>query len=364
MCYYYKEDWEKAKQRMTAWWNGEIIDRAALQVTAQKDKQFRKHDDILNKHSSMGTCYFLSTDIELLIEVNEELFTNTYYGGESFPYFIVTLGPSIIGAFLGCELKIEPHTSWQKPCCSAIDEIMTKQFVAQNQWYIKINQITDTAIERSRGRYIITIPDLGNSAEIMAYMLGTENLCFALLDSPNSVKSSIDYISSLWFKLYDEFYQKIQKNMKGSCMWLPTWAPGKTFPLQCDFSAMISPSMFEEFFLPEIQRECRFLDYPLYHLDGKEAIKHLDLLLEVPELKAIQWCPGAGAGEDNSMLRWIPLLKKIQARKKSIHIEVNKNEVEPLLQELKPYGLMMRTECSNEEEAKELLKKVERWTVK
>jgi hypothetical protein len=361
---HYKDDWDKATQRITAWWDGEIIDRVALQVTAPKNREFGKHNEIIKKHSSMGTCYFISTDANLLMDVNEELFANTFYGGEAFPYFVTTLGPSIIGAFLGCELKIEPDTSWQEPCCSSIDDIVKKQFTIENQWYKKINQITEIALRKSGGEYVVTVPDLGSSAEIMAYMLGTEKLCFELMESSEMVKSSIKYIHNLWFKLYDEFYYKTQSSLKGSCMWLSAWAPGKTFPLQCDFSAMISPSMFEEFFLPEIQMQSKFLDYPIYHLDGKEAIKHIDLLLDIPELKAIQWCPGASVGEDKSMLQWIPLLKRIQAKKKSIHIEVNKNEVEPLLKELSPYGLMMRTECSSEEEAQEFLKKVEKWTVK
>jgi len=36
----YKEDWEQAKQRFLAWWNGEIIDRIALQVRAPR-KSYR-----------------------------------------------------------------------------------------------------------------------------------------------------------------------------------------------------------------------------------------------------------------------------------------------------------------------------------
>ena len=33
----YKPDWEQARQRLVAWWEGEILDRAVIQVTARRD---------------------------------------------------------------------------------------------------------------------------------------------------------------------------------------------------------------------------------------------------------------------------------------------------------------------------------------
>ena len=34
------------------------------------------------------------------------------------------------------------------------------------------------------------------------------------------------------------------------------WAPMRWYPLQCDFSAMISPDMFAEFVLPDLAEQC------------------------------------------------------------------------------------------------------------
>jgi len=62
------------------------------------------------------------------------------------------------------------------------------------------------------------------------------------------------------------------------------------------------------------------------------------------------------------MLVWVPLLKRIQRAGKLVHITVPANEVEPLLQELSPKGLMLDTYCSTEDEARELLRKACKWT--
>ena len=39
---------------------------------------------------------------------------------------------------------------------------------------------------------------------------------------------------------------------------------------------------------------CKKLTNPFDHLDGVPQLKHLDSLLEIPELKGVQWVPGAG----------------------------------------------------------------------
>jgi hypothetical protein len=347
----YKEDWDRASERINAWWNREIIDRIAIQVTAPKT------DNVTHKDRNYSLVERW-TNPNAIIERYENMFENTYFGGEAYPYLIVTLGPSIIGALLGCELVFDEGTSWQKHFMSNIEDFRKVKFNKNNKWYEIIKNITDAAVEHAQNRYFVSIADLGASGDILAYMLGSEQLCYDLIENPDSIKNAIDYIMNLWFMIYNELFTKTNKYMTGSCMWLSALSSGKTYPLQCDFSAMISPKMFEEFFIPEIQAQCRFLDDPIYHLDGKEAIMHLDTLLEIPELKAIQWCPGVTGGENKSMLQWIPLLKKIQAKKKAIHIEVDRNEIDELLTHISPYGLMLNTTCGSVEEAKYILKRL------
>lgn len=57
---------------------------------------------------------------------------------------------------------------------------------------------------------------------------------------------------------------------------------------------MIGTDMFEEFVLHTLQRDCLALTNTLYHLDGEGELRHLDRLLSIPALKAVQWVPGAG----------------------------------------------------------------------
>ncbi len=62
------------------------------------------------------------------------------------------------------------------------------------------------------------------------------------------------------------------------------------------------------------------------------------------------------------MTRWIPLLKRIQAAGKSLHLSVWPHEIQLLLEELRPEGLMLSTRVNSEAEARDLLEKVAEWT--
>lgn len=71
--------------------------------------------------------------------------------------------------------------------------------------------------------------------------------------------------------------------------------------------------------------------------------------------------PGAGA---KPTVEWIPLLRKIQDRGKLVYAYCNKENIETLLKELNPEGLLLVTSCHTVEEAKELLRNVEHWTTR
>jgi 5-methyltetrahydrofolate--homocysteine methyltransferase len=136
------------------------------------------------------------------------------------------------------------------------------------------------------------------------------------------------------------------------------WSDQPAIDLQNDFSCLISSRMFEAYFLPSLEQQTRWVERTIYHLDGPGAIRHLDALLSLPRLDGIQWVPGAGAPE---MSRWIRLLRRIQAGGKLLVLNCEAWEVETLLAELEPEGLLLSTACGSEEEARELLARVPGW---
>jgi hypothetical protein len=102
------------------------------------------------------------------------------------------------------------------------------------------------------------------------------------------------------------------------------------------------------------------VDHVMYHLDGPGALQHLDTLLSLPNLHGIQWVPGSGeAGPAHP--KWRPLLRRIIAAGKRVHVGAAPEEIEELLSDIPADGLFISTWCASEGEARELLRKAEVW---
>jgi hypothetical protein len=59
---------------------------------------------------------------------------------------------------------------------------------------------------------------------------------------------------------------------------------------------------------------------------------------------------------------WIPLLQKIQDAGKLVYAYCDKANVQRMVQELRPEGLMLVTSCDSVSEAEQLLEDADTWT--
>ena len=97
----------------------------------------------------------------------------------------------------------------------------------------------------------------------------------------------------------------------------------------------------------ELEELTAFLDYPVYHFDGQEQIRHLDYLLSLNKLKAIQWTPVTGQPKTSN---FIGELQRIQKAGKNLILFPEVNEVEYLLDNLSSRGLHLLCRAANNEE--------------
>lgn len=351
----YKDDWSRAQERMRAWWSGEIIDRAVIQVTAP-----RKGAEIACRWDGWNLAHNLDSP-ERAVQEFEKYCRKTYFGGESFPNLWINLGPGIMAAYMGAEPKIAKDTVWFETPKEWEEILKGMNFAPHNRWRNLTKEITSKVVGMSDNKFFVGMTDLGGSLDVAASLRGAQNLLFDLVDFPDRVRKLSEKINQLWFEYYRELNQIIQRQMPGTSAWMGIWSPQKWYPLQCDFSAMISPQTFEEFVAPYLREQCCWLDHSIYHWDGPGQIPHLDILLDIPELNGIQWTPGPGTGVGSP--QWFHLYKRIQDKGKLlVLLGMAREDIELVMDELSPQGLLISTACDSEEEARELLGKVEQWT--
>ena len=81
------------------------------------------------------------------------------------------------------------------------------------------------------------------------------------------------------------------------------------------------------------------MTHNIFHCDGKGVANHLDRILEVPEINAIQWVQGMA--EDQPIMQWVPLIKKIQAAGKSVIVDLQLNELNDFMATVEKKGIYL-----------------------
>lgn len=348
----YRPDMDEVRVRLRTWWDGGDIGRPALALTVRRQTPIEQIT-VMPEPPGWVTDYSIS-NYDYRVNLSARQCINTLYMAEAVPSVAPDLAPNCLALFLGCHGVDMPGTVWCEPVSDHLGEIGF-HYDPDNTYWCFCQQLMAEQLRLGQGKFLLQFPDLIEGLDTLAAMRGTDNLLIDLIERPDWVHACLRQITDRYFHYYDILYDHMRDEVGGSVFWL--WAPGRAAKFQCDFSAMISPAMFKEFMLPVLTEMCERVSYPLYHWDGPGAIPHHDLLLSIPNLKMIQWTPGAGTVTTGDK-RWYPLYHKtIDAGKKVfIHLETVA-ELESLAQEfrrkLKHFYLVVQ--AVDEQEAQRLI---------
>ena len=320
---HYKEDMEEAKERLKAWWDHEIIDRPCLSYFCPRPMEKITVDEIYEYFDYW--CMARNWDaIDQCLDWYESVSKKGVFGGENIPRFFPNYGAGIMAAVLGVEpiFREDGRTVWFFRETS-IDEIVplleSMELNKNNEWYERLMRITEVAAKRAGKEYHIGMTDLGGVLDILSSFFGPEKLVLYMKRHPSIINTCREIILEKLLKVYDDLHKIINQYGEGSSSWIPLWSSKRWYPIQCDFSAIISPEWFKRFVLPDIIAQADHMDYAIYHLDGPNALKFLDYLLEVPSITGIEWVPGQHPGiEPKCSDHWMPIYKKVQAAGKSL----------------------------------------------
>lgn len=295
------------------------------------------------------------TDEDLIIRRKMAEFEQAACYGLAVPCHYIDQGSSAMACALGCPMEfVDRETVWAVPCLSSVGEVLDVVLDFDGPVYSRIRRLTQRSTELSGGHHMVAPFALEGMTDIMAALLGIEPFLMALALDPAGVYQAMAHLKTLWLKAWADIQSVIQGGPNdGGIGWAGIWAPGSTFPLQEDVAYNISPDMFRDFCMPHIRDQVAVMDYPFFHLDGIGMIPHLDHLLDIAELKAIQWQPGAGK---ESLAQWHELIRKILAAGKSVQVYARAAEVAPLVEAVGAHGVLAIITDATEDNVGRLLK--------
>lgn len=351
----YKPDWQEARQRLSAWWTGQSVDRVPALVTAPIKPLAPR---IASASKAVPAMY---TDPETVFRNLEYQLERTFWGGEHFPTHFVYLGPMFCLAYLGCEPNFTPETTWYEPCLQDWTDLPHIRFDTANRWLQLNQELMRLSMERADGRWLVSeSANIGALIDTLCGLLGNEKTLTAMAEHPEAIRAARDRMIPWMCQTYDEGYSLLSRRQEGITNWMYIWMPGRGTTSQCDMSVMISPAMFHDFVVPELSALYNHVDYGIYHLDGPEEIRHLDELMKIEKLHLIQWVPGVRIHSNHGdPMNWLDLFKRVQAAGKKILIRCPPARVRSLLDKIARDRVLLHVSCRDEQTARQVLRELE-----
>lgn len=350
---------EQAMKRVAAWFEQAILDRVPVRFSRHNSQYDTSTALDTQRWPNMKARWF---DAEYQVDSFLASLEQATFNAETFPLYWPNLGPEIYASFFGVELEFGEVTSWSKACIHDIeedDQLEKIRFDPLNPYLKAIDAMTRLAVEKCRGKALVGMSCLGPGIDCVAGWREPQELCMDLILNPDRVKMLMQRSLEPFNDCYEHFHKILTSAGQPSIGWMGIPVIGKTHIVQADFSNMISPAQFNEFCLPYFDEELKNIDHAIFHMDGKGVAHHLDRLLEIKKIKAIQWVQGVG--DDQPILQWLPLIRKIQTTGKSVVVDLVPEELEEFISSMKPEGLFLCISTHNDADQPELLKRIQRW---
>ena len=348
----WKENWEESKNNYIDWWAGKGL---VISMWEHLKKEGKPHGIVKRPEPARDLSQYWFDPHWRAGYIHYQL-SGSSFKADILPVANTHLGPGSLAAILGAELKGSEDTIWIMHKEDFGDQL---NFDEQNKWWQLHLDLLKACKKKSQGRYFIGCPDLIEGLDTLAGLKGNASVLTELLSKPEMIENQLQKINDIYFQVFNHIYDIIQENGEMAFCCFSIWAPGKVSKLQSDISAMISEQDFRRFALPYLREQCQKIDYTLYHLDGVDAVRHIDAILEIKELNAVQWSPGAGQPQGGNQC-WYDLYRKILNNGKSVMpCWVTLDELKPLLDNIGTVGLNILMDFKSEKDIEAALKIVE-----
>jgi corrinoid protein of di/trimethylamine methyltransferase len=353
----WKPNLEETKRRYVDWWNHKGI---VLNMWEHFQEGVKPHADVPKPAppKDLNQKWF---DPQWRADYLDWYVAHSSLMADMLPVANTQLGPGSLAAILGGVFEGGEDTIWIHPDPNYSDDIV---FNPEHPNWLLHKELLKACKAKAQGHYYVGMPDLMEGLDVLAAIKGTDKVLLDTVMQPEVLEHQMQQINDIYFHVFDELYDIIREGDEMAFCYFSSWAPGKMSKLQSDISTMISVDDYRRFVQPFIREQCQKIDYTLYHLDGVGAMHHLDALLEIEELNAIQWTPGVGEPQGGSP-KWYDLYKKILAGGKSIMAcWVTLDELKPLLDNIGGEGVHIEMDFHNEREVEQALRIVEEYQSK
>lgn len=345
----WKQNWEESKKRYVDWWEGRGL---LISMWEHLEKEGTPYEEVPEPVPARDLQQFW-LDAEWRAEYLHYTLSRSSFLADIPPVANTHLGPGSLAAILGAKLDPGEDTIWIRQNPGHENKLELDE---DNPWWRLHLDLLRACKKNAAGKYFVGCPDLVEGLDVLASLRGTDRVMTDMLMQPEVLKEELAQVNRVYFEVFDRIYDIIQEEGEMAFCYFSLWGTGTVSKLQSDISVMISEADFRQFALPYFEEQCRKIDFTLYHLDGVDAIRHLDAVLEIPQLNAVQWTPGYGEPQGGDP-KWYGLYRKIlEAGKSLMPCWVRVEELKSLLDNVGAEGLNILMDFKTEKDIEAALK--------
>ena len=338
--------WADAQERWRAFWAGELLDRPPVLIIVERPDAPPAPEEPADHQ--LRWC-----DADYLIRRGEARVAAHTYLGEALP-----VAEPLMAAWCpvyGGTVRYLPDTIWIDP--AAADWATAPDWTAawEDEGWRLLTNIYGQIVEAAARRCMVGLPPLLTPNDLLSMLRGGETFLMDLLTEPDRVTRTLEIMDRNHMRMWHEL-DGMRDRATGYSNWWPVWCPEKLRIVQSDISCMISGELFSRFILPELDALGSDVEHLFYHLDGPDAIRHLEAICSVDKIHAVQWVPGAG--NPGHGLHWLDLYRRIQELGRAVWVGCSEAELPPIMKELDPSKLLLSLSARDEQDAHRLLQRV------
>lgn len=342
----YKDNWTEAREHLEAFWAGEYIDRPLTLLTAPRQ----------NAPSPPPVPEDLEakwTDLDYLLQLDEHQVRWTHWLGDVIP-----TGRTVLMGWclnFGFPVTFQPDTIWIEHTLETWDEAIEWADRWRDPWFERMRIYTERACRQAAEKYFIGAPPILPPNDLLSMLRGGVPFLMDLVERPGVIRRNLMEMTAAHLEMHQALAAIRSRHQEGNLHHYRIWCPEYVGLWQSDVSAMISPDMFEEFIVPELEKVSEVFDKIIYHLDGPDAIRHVDSVCAIEKVHLIQWVPGTG---NPGGAHWLDLFKRIQANGKAVLISGSHADIEVLIKELDPAKMVLQLGVGNLDDGNALIQRI------
>lgn len=348
---YRNDDWSEACQRWANFWSMSEVDRPVAVIFAW--------DEALKDAPPARDLEQRWTDPDYLLRRARHDLAHTHFLGENFAQVRLDYGPGSATRLFGARPEYGARTIWHHPVAACLTEALALMKEAEPLVEGRIREYLAPFSLFRRPEFaeldaLPSIPDAGGPVDTVSLLTGSETFCTDLLLEPEAAAEALAISGRVFNRLAHAISREAGPE---SSDWLSLYCAEGYWTVGEDMTALVSPDMVREHFIPALSASLAGLENIVFHWHTG-AMPTLEAVLDMPEIDVLQWTSDINH-KTNPPVNHLDRIAKVIDAGKRLFVYIEPEHIEAFARRFPARGIAFGFNARSPEHGREILRRLE-----